>query len=267
MVNLIRKKFLSELKGALEEAKFAAEIEHKGLEGNIREILVERFLRPVIPPEIRIGSGKLIDCSGRLSNQIDVVLYAPEIVPAAMFDVKLGLFPAECCLYSIEVKTKLTRANLKTSISSAKTTRKLRLLNTELWTDGKPRATYTPIPINVIFAFDSDLSGSPDNELTRYFELDGGANTQPAITVICIVGRGYWFRGDGCWQMFPPSTDLQEVLAFLAGISNTIPQILALKGRPRFGNYLTDETQRTKIVAPQKQKIGRRLNSKRNKIA
>lgn len=248
--NVFRNTFLSKVKKSIHDAALVEHIEHQGLKGNIREMFVTQMVMPVMPPEIRSGSGKLISHDGKMSSQMDVVLYAPSIMPPALFDATTGLFPVEAALYTIEVKSKLTATNLKGAIINARSIRNLKTLSTEHWymkegaVDPFSLTTNTAYPVSVLFAFGTDLTIGGTDELARYRAYDTAADSDPAFQVICVVGQGYWYlQKNGGWRCWPASKELDEVMVFLAGTTNTIPQLLAIKGRPRFGKYLQpDET-------------------------
>jgi hypothetical protein len=244
--NPFQKSAMARCKSAIEEANSVSAQTHNGLKGQFREIVAAKILTPILPPEIRIGTGQLVSVNGNLSPQIDLVLHAPAVLPAFLYDEKSGYFPVESCLYAIEVKSRLTSSDLKTAIASAQATRALPLVNTEHWVSNpgdknlvKATSTGTPKAIHALFAFGSDLSGDAKSELTRYRGLDDNADTDPAIDVICVVGRGYWYSTRPGWKFVEADENVEEVMSFLAGTANTLPQLIVAKGRPRFGMYLT----------------------------
>lgn len=243
MPNIIQKNYLAQIRGAFAKADLLAEEGHPGLRGRFREILVGDILLPVMPPEVSFGTGKFVSLSGKSSKQLDVVLYSRLIMPPFMYSGNEGYFPIESGLYSIEVKSKLTKHELQKSIESAQTLASLPMANTEHWSadpTGFPNKTEAPIaiPIVAIFAFGSDLKSDPQKEIDRYRELDANADTNPAVGVICIRGRGYWWFGDE-WNFLSSNEDHREVMSWIAGTVNTMPQLITAKGRPRFGNYLS----------------------------
>lgn len=243
--NVFRNTFLNKVHQCISDARGVEDLDHQGLKGIAREIFVARMMMPVMPPEVRNGSGQLVSHDGKNSSQIDVVLYAPHILPAALFDTSTGLFPVEATLYTIEVKSRLTAANLKEAIANARSIRVLPTIHTEHWyvKEGSGNlfniTTGSAYPVNMLFAFDTDLAIDGMDEITRYRNYDENANGEPAIQAICVVGRGYWyFEKNGSWKHMPATPQLDEVMTFLAGTTNTIPQLLVVKGRPRFGLYL-----------------------------
>jgi hypothetical protein len=243
-INLFRRTFITNCRAALEQAAEAGALGHPGLVGQAREIFVTRMLTPTLPPEVKLGTGQLVASNGAKSPQIDVVLYAPAILPPWLYDPSSGMFPIESCLYWVEVKSRLNAATLFQAIENARRTGDLPLIQTEHWravsthklVDGFVTATPNPIP--VLFALGSDLISSAEAEMMRYRALDEQADIRPAFRVICVVGRGYWYFGDTRWLHVAASPDLDEVMSFLAGLTNTVPQLLAAKGRPRFGRYI-----------------------------
>ncbi|WP_146010720.1 DUF6602 domain-containing protein [Halomonas heilongjiangensis] len=240
--NPIRSRTRIAVQSALQEAKAASSLVHPGLIGHIREILVERILRPVLTPEIHFGTGKLVDVKGNLSKQLDVILYSPEIMPPGLYDHRTGLFPAESCLYSVEVKSKLNKCGIEEAVKGAESIRNLSYLSTEYFFGTGYQQAETPLPICALFAFDSDMSGPEEKEFERFKEVNAGPTCDPLIKVLCIVGRGYWCHSDNGWLHFPATGGIDEVLHYMAGTSNTIPKFLAAKGRPKFGNYLSQES-------------------------
>ena len=194
-----------------------------------------------------------------MSPETDIILYARQIMPPALYDGNKGYVAAEAALYTIEVKPRLTTANLRQSIANARRTQALPLVETihfipeggRQTVNGAERKvlreihqcrTKLPAAINILFAVGSDLKGDPVEEIRRYRKLDAPTGkVGRAMQALCIVGRGYWFttkeEEDG-WGHAPATADHAEVMGFLIGLTNTLPALLAHKGRPQFGNYL-----------------------------
>ncbi len=252
-MSTIREFFKHRCATAVAKARIAASINHLGLRGYAREVFISDVLETVIPPEVKIGSGEISDKSGTPSRQQDIILYSPSIAPPLLFDVRSGTFPIESALYTIEVKSKITMDELRTSVENARSVICLKTTSTDHWrpTGGFPfvgrTSSDTPHPLNSLIAFDSDLTVGGRNELERYLEVDDLVKIRPSIPNICVVGRGYWYSTADGWRHLPATPDHQELIGFVAGIVNTLPQILAAKGRPQFGDYLCPEPSFTEL--------------------
>lgn len=241
---IFRDKFRIQVQSALAEAKSAARSEHNGLAGKIREILVDKILRPAIDPRVRIGTGKIVDSFGNLSREMDIVLYCPEILPPVLHDEKTGFFPIESCLYSIEVKSTLTAGELKDAYTKA--------LSLEPLVPAPGSFPATVKVVSALFAFGSDLSGTGKTEIDRYHEYEDFAYGRPLLSAICVVGKGYWFdrNSENNWGYANADDSTEEVLGFIAGVANTVPQIIAKKDRPAFGYYLLKNDRLAVVARP-----------------
>ncbi|WP_336971439.1 DUF6602 domain-containing protein [Sphingobium aromaticiconvertens] len=72
-------------------------INHKGLKGQLRELVVRELLEPLLPPGCVIGSGEVVSAYGGTSNQIDVVVADRRVLPPVLIR-DAGIFPLEACL-------------------------------------------------------------------------------------------------------------------------------------------------------------------------
>ena len=125
---LFRTEFVSRVRSALARADEIARIDHHGLAGRAREVFVKDLLRPVLPPYVELGSGKIADSEGHLSRETDVVIYSDATLPPLMIEAGFGVYPAEACIYAIEVKSTLTADQLRDAIAKHRDLRKLRYL-------------------------------------------------------------------------------------------------------------------------------------------
>lgn len=123
---LIRDEFMSRVGAALTRANYFAQLDHSGLTGRAREIFVKDLLKPILPPYVELGSGKIADSEGNLSAEVDVVIYSTATLPPLLLEAEFGVYPAEACVYAIEVKSTLTAAQLEDAIKKHRDLRKLR---------------------------------------------------------------------------------------------------------------------------------------------
>lgn len=254
MVNIMyRKNVVDNIDAAIRNALAASDVDHPVLVGGIREIALKHLFRPLLTEVADIGTGKIIDNTGTQSDQIDIIIYSTDINPPILYDEgksDMGLFPAETCLYAIEVKSQASASELRKAIENAKSVRKMKFLAGYYDIYFNPVHHRLTAIVPAFFAFDSDLKEGGKSELDRYLQLDPNGRTNPVIPVICVIGKGYWyFNGnESSWYYWEPTPDHGEVISFLGGVLNTIPDQIASRGHPRFGTYLID-------------KIGKKLES------
>jgi hypothetical protein len=223
----------SRVKGAVASARAATGITHQGLKGEVLEILISDLFVPLLPTDVGIGTGQIVECKrGILSNQTDIILYDKSILPPLLFDRRQGIFPIEAVLYAIEVKTTLTKAELEKSHVHAKTLNNCRYIIAE---DKQGSACIERVR-SVVFALNTDLRAQDRSEIHRYRDIYG--DDHPYIRAICVVDRGYWYDDGGKWLNFRTVGEFGEVLAFIGGVTNTYGSIARSRGTPMLGNYI-----------------------------
>lgn len=106
---------------AILTARASALVNHNGLKGTLREIVVKDLLRPILPADVCIGTGQIVSSHGETSTQVDIVLYDRGILPPVIFDseTETGLVPIESVAYAIEVKSTFTAWELRQAHESA----------------------------------------------------------------------------------------------------------------------------------------------------
>lgn len=90
----------------LAQREVSAILHHAGESGRAREFFVESVLRRVLPPDVVIGSGEIVDRLGGRSKQQDLLLYRNNF---PVIDSLAGthLYLAEGVLATVEVKSNL----------------------------------------------------------------------------------------------------------------------------------------------------------------
>ncbi|QGH30804.1 DUF6602 domain-containing protein [Kluyvera intermedia] len=231
----------SKVQSAMAQAKAAAGFSHQGVKGTVLEILVSQLFRPLLPADIGMGTGQIIDSyTGKMSNQIDIILYDKAILPPIIFDANTGLFPIESVLYTIEVKTTLNSKELTTAHESAKTIRQdfsyrpgLKDINNNELNHSIEKA------ISVVFALKSDLKKDGISEAERYKKVFKENNR--FISAICVADREYCYEDRGYWRSTRDTGDYDEILLFISGISNTYKRISNSRMQPLLGHYIAPE--------------------------
>ncbi len=204
MGNIFRQNLRDSIEACVKKATNASLVEHSGLAGEIRELLISNILNDILPQGFKIGTGKVSDSSGNLSSQCDIIIYNNAVFPPVLFSEKKGIFPIESVAYIIEVKTTLNATELKT------TQKKYDKIKKELTCD---------LPY-VLFAFNSDLSNRDADwkRIKKHIEK----HDRDSINIFCIVDRLYAFLSNGKWEAYPTDSDFSETISLIIGILNTL---------------------------------------------
>lgn len=249
------------IEAALAAADGAQAIDHPGLTGSIREILVRELLRPILPPSVGIGRGKVVDHVGATSAEIDIVIYDRSLMPPLLYGAsgELGVFPVEACIYAIQVKSTSSAANLDQVIEQGRSLARLTYLREACGPNGNPTNRVIP----AYFAFKSDLNPPTPGqeeapEITRWRERHAPEDFQlvdvwvddawvvfpfPALRVLCVVGQGYGFYNGRHYSTYKTDGAAREIVAFITGVANTLLEVGTRRLALPFGYYLDGPTQ------------------------
>ncbi|WP_413664636.1 DUF6602 domain-containing protein [Microbulbifer sp. CNSA002] len=235
--DLLRAKITS----AISQAQAAAGFSHQGVKGTVLELLISQLFEPLLPADVGVGTGQIIDSySGKMSGQIDIILYNRAILPPILIDEKIGIFPVESVLYTIEVKTTLNATELKMAHESAKDLAlSFGYLPGQKGDDGNEKHHSIEKLRSVVFAINSDLTGTGLNEAERYRKLYGEDTAH--IRAICVAGKEYWYDNGNYWIGFKDGKGFDEVLAFIGGVTNTYRDVSTSRGQPCLGHYVIPE--------------------------
>jgi hypothetical protein len=106
----------------LARSKIVAQAGHTLHKGTPREAFVSEFLKTHLSERLAIGSGEIIDANsrpGQPRNQIDLLLYRHEY-PKLEFGGGINAYLAESVVVTIEVKSVLTKEELRHAIQTAR---------------------------------------------------------------------------------------------------------------------------------------------------
>lgn len=203
------------------EGEALARLAHNGLLGAAREGLARQLLSPLLPPDIEILTGTIVswDPSNRTErNQDDLVLFNRRLAPVLWAEPGCAVMPVDGVAAHIDVKSTLKSADVDHAVRAAAEVISL-------------DSSHGVAPAGLIFAYDSDLSGTNTTELDRLLSAlanrwhpKPGQATSP-IQVLCVAGKGCWIltehpttKATG-WFFVRPVSE-REVLAFVSMISN-----------------------------------------------
>ncbi|WP_100616853.1 DUF6602 domain-containing protein [Bacillus cereus] len=99
------------------EIKLIKQLEHNGEKGREAEGILKNFLNEMLPKKVTIGTGFVIDNSGRNSNQLDIMLYDGHETSPIFQGYENSVIHIESVFATIE--TKLTYSNSKKVVLTA----------------------------------------------------------------------------------------------------------------------------------------------------
>lgn len=116
---LIKKYMSSKIQGLISESIALKELNHKVTKGSLRELLIARLLKKLLASNFSIGNGVIINQYGIESKQTDIIIYDNTILPPFIEEENIGVYPTECVLATIEIKSSLTKEALLKSEENA----------------------------------------------------------------------------------------------------------------------------------------------------
>jgi hypothetical protein len=240
----LRGNLITKIEGAIAEAKRASNLNHTYLIGRVREIMIQNLIRPLLSSRFDISTGKITDSNGNHSTETDIIIYSKELIPPLMFTSDFGLIPKESVFAVIEVKSKLTKDEIRKTIENFEVLDTLQM-NSGFYSTDSHESEEKKVPgiIKSIFAFDTDLTEKTDIERMKE-TLVGLNKSTPNFNSFCVVKKGYWtfdHMKDKDWKNVSPTDEYDEVISYLSSLVNGLNQYLSLRGFPRIGSYITNK--------------------------
>jgi len=90
---------------------------HPGEFGVFRENVCKEYLRAITPLRLDFGTGFLINDIGEISSQIDIIIYDKNNTPLIENNEKQRFFPVETTVGIVEVKSDLSKTQLKDALN------------------------------------------------------------------------------------------------------------------------------------------------------
>lgn len=207
------------IKGLISEAEALTKLDHKALKGQLRELFASRLLAKFLTVQYGIGSGVILNQLGRQSKQIDIIVYDRRILPPFIEEQKIGLYPAECVLATIEVRSMVTKGVIREYAESAKA------IHEQLY---NPLCSHYR-DYNILRPLCS-LFGFYDDDICKGFEenqiYDWMMNNAKPLFGVCVLNKFSWLnimRQQGALTLF--RDDNAETKAFIAPLLDNIRTI------------------------------------------
>jgi len=226
---MIPKYTSSIIKGLNEKAKSISDLEHNLLKGRLREYFISDILEAYCTTQLGIGSGIIINQDGEQSKETDIIIYDKRILPPFIINKNLGIYPAECVLSTIEVKSRLQKTEIKESNKKAKY-----LLENIYDVNSDYYKLYDKIkPICCTFGYwgeNRDLSKDEGREWL--------SNNVDSLLLICLINKYCWIK-KRTWTLKNHDADNGETKRFIAVLFDNL-RSLSNKRYLEYGKLHTD---------------------------
>lgn len=239
---LIQKYSTVLIKGLIEKVISLRQLNHRVTKGQLREIFVSDILNSFLTSQFSIGSGIIINQKGEQSNQNDIIIYDNRIIPPFLNKYNLGIFPAECVVATIEIKSNLnTDALSKAELSAEKLVESIYNPSSSMY---KEFSNYKPIRAVLGFygngIVDLNDKGKGKAWLSNHINYLG---------FICLVNKYSWIKMSSTgWTGCIANETNEEIKRFIAVLIDNIRtfaevkyQILSKKHQDWLGVYIRDQ--------------------------
>ncbi len=100
---------------------------HAGEFGMMREEIVKKIIATVLPERYGIGTGFIITPCNQVSTQCDLIVYDKFSAPTLCINDSYRFYPIDCVVAVIEVKSNISKSELKQALIKLKKIKKLRM--------------------------------------------------------------------------------------------------------------------------------------------
>lgn len=101
-------------------------IPHPGAKGHVSELKWEDVLSEYLPERYRVNKAFVVDCDGRISDEIDLVIYDRHYCPFLLHDKGAKYIPAESVYAVFEIKQVISKRTIQYAGNKAGSVRRLK---------------------------------------------------------------------------------------------------------------------------------------------
>jgi len=187
----IKKHTTAVIESIIAKALSYGPIDNPTIVGTLRELLISDLFGEFLIPDFGVGTGKIINHKEKLSHQIDVIIYDKRILPPLIKSSEIGVFPAESVLAIIEVKSHLSKNDIK------KTSKRNEILLRENYDRDSSYYKDLPrlFPFTSIIGFYDELNFDYTNTKENRQQIKNWINTNaPYLWSVCLMGKFSWMK-------------------------------------------------------------------------
>lgn len=156
-----------------------SKIQHNGEKGTARENILEEYLKSYIPEKYCFSKGTIVDCKDVQSRQVDIIIHDKFLTPYLVDMKDTKIVPIESVYGVVEVKSTLTKEELRKSVKNIESVRKL---------EKKTISGFSFPTAGMVFAYDSDAS--LETVYKNLNELSADVEASRRISCVCVLNKG-----------------------------------------------------------------------------
>ena len=217
--SLIQQHTSAIIKGFIEETKAIQNLDHNLEKGRLRELFVSKVLQKFLTRQFGMGTGVIINQKGEQSKQIDIIIYDNRILPPFIEEQKVGVYPAECVLGVIEVRSWISKETIKEYAESAQ--RLYKEVYNPMSSLYKDYHKMRPIYGLVGFYDEGVFNGMSQEDILKWM-----MNNAKPLFGVCLANKLSWLhvvRPEGSLKMVDEYNE--ETKAFVAVLLDNIRTI------------------------------------------
>jgi hypothetical protein len=236
MNQLVREVMVETVRQARELSRIVEAVPHAGLRGQFRESFLARALRPWLPRGVELGTGVIVDEKGtqREVNEDDIIIYAPDLLPAILPLAERNIFLLDAVLAHIEVKSTLSSGALEEAVKGA------------MAVDGLMSRYAGKREIHAVFAYNS--TAAIRSELIRLEEKTtklGWNKPNPPLSIICVDEKECYMHGrvgngQERWFNLAPNAPDDSTLAFISCMASSVTETRDSREFVQIGRFSYD---------------------------
>lgn len=195
----LEREFMNLQSKMLHDFETSKDIKHPRDVGTVREVLLRSFFieNKLLPRRYAVSSTsvRVASTSGHLSNEIDILLYnAFDSFTLMQRQGVYEVLPVEYCYGAVQVKSKLSKKELKRGIDNIASFKRLRRLNASQNYLVRQGDETQDDGFGIIFSYDTDMDWADIVAELRLYARTYDRRVLP--NAVFILSKGYFLFGD-----------------------------------------------------------------------
>lgn len=218
MPTLIQQYTSSVVAGFLARVEALKQLHHSLTKGELRELFVAEILNAFLTEQFGVGSGIVVNQAGTQSRQMDVIIYDKRALPPFIRAERLGVFPMESVIATVEVKSNMTAAEIRDA-SHAAADLKCNVFSPAGSIYPQLLPQMTPLCALVGFYGTGTRALRSLEDGPEWLDANAGG-----LDVLCLTGDWSWAPINGAWtgQMGDDTAAYEETKRFIAILVDNI---------------------------------------------